>query len=86
MVRLVDHMVDGTSYLFGELVDLARHHRFFDWIVGEDGDPPLDIKGRNLFSGVLRRFTERNFPSGYKFVLLSATARKRYGIVPIDSV
>ena len=24
------------------------------------------IKGRNLFSGVLRRLTERNFPSGYK--------------------
>jgi hypothetical protein len=84
MVRLVDEMVEGTAYLFSELVDLARHHRFFEWIVGEDGDSSLDPKERNWFSRILRRFTDRLFPNGYKFVLLSSTARKRYGITKID--
>jgi hypothetical protein len=84
MMGLVDEMVEGTAYLFTDLVSLARHHRLFDWIVGEDGDPlPLESKERTWFSRILRRFTDRLFNNGYKFVLLSSTARKRYGITQI---
>lgn len=67
MIKLVDQMVEDTAYLFGDLVELARHHQLFDWLVGEADDPARERKERSAFSKILQRFTERLFPSGYRF-------------------
>jgi hypothetical protein len=91
METLVDNMVEGTSYQVSDLVDLARHHRLFEWIVGNSGDGDLDPSQRSKFGYLLRRFTNRIFQlveiSGttinyvsVRFSLLSTTAKKVYGL------
>jgi hypothetical protein len=86
MVKLVEHLVEEKAYSFSELVELARHHRCFEWLLGETGDDALDRKERVTFSNVLRRFTERLFPSGCRFVVFGASARKRYGVTRVTFV
>jgi hypothetical protein len=83
MEKLVNEMVLGAAYDFAQLVDLARHHRLFEWVVGNTGDPDLEPKSRSMFGKLLKRFIDRIFPGKMRFVLLSTTARKLYGIQQI---
>jgi hypothetical protein len=89
MESLVTHMNEETRYEFSQLVDLARHHHLFERILGESSgqdDEPLEPKARSTFGRLLRdRFTDRIFANNegpVRFVQLSATAKKAYGIKP----
>ena len=88
MESLVGQMKVGSGYSFSKLVALAREHHLFEWIIGEqtdDEEEELDPKARTRFSRMLRdRYVDRTFINHEKpvrFVLLSKTARKTYGIV-----
>jgi hypothetical protein len=83
MIRLIDEMVEGTAYSFQQLVDLARHHRLLEWIVGDYAGTSLDPKERRRFAGLLQRFEGRIFPNGCRFEVLGTTARKQYGITKV---
>jgi hypothetical protein len=80
MEKLVSEMEVGTAYDFAQLVELASHHRLFEWVVGNTGDPDLEPKSRSIFGKLLKRFIDRIFPGKMRFVLLSTTARKLYGV------
>jgi hypothetical protein len=82
METLVNEMVEGNIYNFSDIVDLARHHRLFEWVIGDEGT--LDPKARSKFGLLLTRFVDRIFPSGFRFELISRTARKQYGITKIN--
>jgi hypothetical protein len=88
MERLADNMVVNKAYEFAGLVELAQHHRCFEWIIGDTGDE-LDRAARKVFGELLKRFLGRYFVVSdddgqiqVKFDLLSSTARKKYGITP----
>jgi len=89
MEKFVAEMVEYRAYKIDELIDHARHHQVFEWIVGNDGDPALEPRERRIFGLLLKRFTSRvfriptqNYQLGkpMRFELLSRTARKLYGL------
>src|SRR3981081_689644 len=89
METFVDEMTEYRAYTIAELVEHARHHQLFEWIVGNYQDPDLDPKQRSMFGYLLKRFTGRVFRvtnqislivKPMKFEKLSQTARKTYGL------
>jgi hypothetical protein len=89
MEKLVENLVHGTEYSFSELVEKAREHLLFEWIIGESGD--LEGKERSRFGWLLKRFTDRTFTfddcsdavTTVRFRLSTTTARKKYLVEPV---
>ena len=72
MEKLVNEMVQATGYKVGDLVDLARHHHLFEWIIGTADDPSWDRNDRSVWGRLLARFEKKVFSNKMRFVLLSS--------------
>jgi hypothetical protein len=89
MEEIVKNLDLDTEYDLSALVDKARKHGLFVWIISDSGN--LEQKERIKFGWLLKRFTGRTFfledysnaPLTVRFRLSSATMRKKYLVEPI---
>jgi hypothetical protein len=91
MEKLVENLVHGTEYTFSDLVEKAREHLLFEWIIGDATAGDLEGKERSRFGWLLKRFTDRTFIFDdcsdavitLRFRLSTKTARKKYVVEPV---
>jgi hypothetical protein len=64
--RMLSAMKLGIECKFGELTELCKKEGLFPWLVPGFGD--MDVAGKAKFSGLLRHYLTRDFPSGRRLM------------------